>query len=53
MWYFQGLYFIAVRSRNSRVKEFSTIPTRIVMTPDEIYNTYVDFNEDLDFDINA
>ena len=44
MRYFQGLYFIAVRSRNSRIKEFSTIPARIVMTPDEIYNTYVDIN---------
>ena len=36
--YFQELYLRAVRSRNSRVKKFSTI--RIVMTPDK---TYVDF----------
>ena len=36
MWYFQGLYLIAVCSRNTRVKKFLKIPTRIVMTPDEI-----------------
>ena len=34
-------------------KTFSTIQTRFVMTPDEIYHTYVDFNEDLELDINT
>ena len=50
MGYFQGLYLKAVRSINSRVKKFSTIPTRIVMTID---NIYVDFNDDLELDINT
>ena len=36
MRYFQKLYFKAVRSKNSRVKKFSTIPTRIVMTPRKV-----------------
>ena len=49
MRYFQGLYLKAVRSRKTRVKKFSTIPTRTVMTPDEIYDTYVDFNDDSEF----
>ena len=27
------------------------LPTRIVITPDDIYDTYVDFNDDLELDI--
>ena len=27
-----------------------TLPTRIVITPDDIYDTYVDFNDDLGLD---
>ena len=46
MLYFQGLYLKAVWSRYTRVSKLSKIPTRIVMTPDEIYDTYVDFNND-------
>ena len=48
MPYFQGFYLNAVHSINSRVKKFSTIPTRIVITPDEIYDIYVDFNDNLE-----
>ena len=44
--YFQGLYLKAVLSRYTRVKKFLMIQTRIVMTSDEIYDTYVDFNND-------
>ena len=28
-----------------------TLPTSIVITPDDIYGTYVDFNDDLELDI--
>ena len=28
-----------------------TLPTRTVITPDDIYDTYVDFNDDLELDI--
>ena len=42
-----------VRSRNAKVKQFSTLPTRIVITPDEIYDIYVDFKGDLKLDINV
>ena len=38
-------------SRNSRIKKFSTIPTRVVMRSDEIYDIYVDFKDDLGLDI--
>ena len=53
MRYFQGLYLKAVCSRNTRVKKCSTIPTRIVMTPDEIYDTYIDFNDHPELYINT
>ena len=48
MRFFQGLYLKAVCSKNSRVKPFWTIPKRILMTPDEIYDTHVNFNGDLE-----
>ena len=48
--YLQGLYLKLVRSRNLKIKRFSTLPTRIVIAPDEIYDTYVDFNDDLELD---
>ena len=50
--YFHGLHPKAVLWRNSSVKKFSTIPIRIVMTPNEnYYDTYVDFNNDLELDV--
>ena len=51
--YFQGFYLKLGRSRNAKVKHFSTISTKIVIAPDEIYNTYVDFNDELELDINV
>ena len=50
--YFQGLYLKLVRSRNPKIKRFSTLPTRTVVAPDEIYGTCVDFNDDLELDID-
>ena len=49
--YSQRLYLKLFLSRNAKVKRFSTPLTRIVITPDEIYETYVDFNDDLELDI--
>ena len=40
-----------VRSRNAKVKRFYTLPTRIAITLDKIYSTYIDFNDDLELDI--
>ena len=51
--YFQELYLKLVHWRNTRVNKFLTIATRIVMTPDEIYETYVDFNGYPELDINT
>ena len=35
--YFEGLHLKLVHSRNVEVKQFSTLPTRIVIAPDESY----------------
>ena len=51
--YFQGLYLKLVRSRNAKVKRFSTLPIKIIVTPDEIYDSYVDFNDQLELDTNV
>ena len=49
---YKGLYLKLVRSRNSKIKPFSTLSTRIIIGPDEIYDNYVDFNDlELDIDI--
>ena len=47
---FQGLFLKLVRSRNPKIKRFSTLPTRIVIALDEIYDTYVDFDDDRELD---
>ena len=49
MLYFQRLYLKAVCSRYTKVKKFLTIPAKAVMTPDEIYDTYVDFSNDPEY----
>ena len=51
--YFQGLYLKLVRSRNAKVKRFSTLPTKIILTPHEIYDSCVDFNEHLELDTSV
>ena len=51
--YFQGLYLKLVRSRNAKVKRFSTPSTKIILTPDEIYDSYVDLNEHLGLDTSV
>ena len=50
--YFQGFYLKLVRSRNPKVKRFSTLLTKIISTP-EIYGSYVNFNEHLELDISV
>ena len=49
--YFQGLYLKLVCSTNAMVKWYSTLLTRITLTPEEICDTYIDFNDDLELDI--
>ena len=53
MWHFQGVCLKAVRSRNTRVKKFLTMSSRILMTPEAIYDTYVNFNDYPELYINT
>ena len=48
--YFQGHYLKLCRSKDIKVKKFKTLPATIAITPDEVYDTYVDFNDELEID---
>ena len=48
--YFEGLYLKLARSRNADVKQFTALPTKIIISPDEIYDSYVEFNDQLELD---
>ena len=48
--YFEGFYLKMVRSKNAKVKRFSMLPSKIYLAPDEIYDNYIDFNEQLELD---
>lgn len=51
--YFKGNYLKSVRSKNISFKQFEILPTLIVLTPEEIYDTYVDINEKMQLDMNV
>ena len=48
---FQGLYLKLLFSKDAKIKWFSTLTTGIVITPDETYGIYIDFDNDLEWDI--
>ena len=48
--YFQGYYLKLCRSKYIKVKKITILPTKIAVTPDEVYDTYVDINDDLEID---
>ena len=50
--YFQGYYLKLCRSQNIKVKKFTILPAKIAVTPNEVYDTYVDINDDLEIDCN-
>ena len=50
--YFQVYYLKLCRSRDIKVKKFTILPAKIAVTPDEVYDTYVDINDDLEIDCN-
>ena len=49
--YFQGCYLKLCRSKGIKVK-LTILPARIAVTPDEVYDMYVDINDDLEIDCN-
>ena len=48
--YFQGYYLKLCRSKDIKVKKFTILPAKIAVTPDEVYDTDVDINDDLEID---
>ena len=51
--YFKGYYLKFIRSRSISFKQLQVLPTSIVLSPDEIYDTYVDTDEQVQLDINV
>ena len=50
--YFQGYSLKLCRSKDIKVKKITILPAKIAVTPDEVYDTYVDINVDLEIDCN-
>ena len=50
--FFEGFYLKMARSKNVGKKKYQTLPTEIVFSPDEVFDTYIEFSEDLYLDIN-
>ena len=50
--YFKGHYLKVGRSRSISMKQLVVLPSNIYLSPDEIYDTYVDINTNLQLDIN-
>ena len=46
--FFQGYYLKLCRSKEIKVKKFTILPAKIAVKPDELYDTYVDINDDLE-----
>ena len=51
--YFKGYYLKSIRSRSISFKQLQVLPTSIVLSPDEIYDTYVDIDERIQLGINV
>ena len=50
--YFQGYNLKLCRSKDIKVKKITILPAKIAVTPDEVYDTYVDINDGLEIDCN-
>ena len=50
--YFKGNYLKAVRSRSISHKKFDVLLLPVLITPDEVYDTYVEIDKNMMLDIN-
>lgn len=50
--YFKGQCTTLIRSRNISLKQLETLSTVIHLSPDELYNAYIDINSNLPLDIS-
>ena len=53
VWCFKGNYVKPVHSRNISFKKFEILPLSVDINTDEIYDAYVDINEDMLLDMNV
>ena len=51
--YFQGYYLKLCRSKDIKVKKITILPAKIPVTTDEVYDTDVDINDDLEINSNT
>ena len=42
-----------VRSRNSSFKKFDILPVSVIITPDEVYDTYVEIDKNILLDVTT
>ena len=49
--YFKGKYLKPVRSRNISFKKFDILPMSVIITPDEVYDTYVEIDQNMLSDV--
>ena len=50
--YFKGNYLKPTRSRNISHKKFQILRTSTLFPPDEIYDTYLEIDDDLQLNVN-
>ena len=50
--YFKANYLKPTRSRNISHKKFQILRTSILFPPDEIYDTYLEIDDDLQLNVN-
>ena len=48
--FLKGFYLKLVRSRNASKKKYQLLPNEVVFSPDEVFDTYVEFSDDLHID---
>ena len=51
--FLKGFYLKLGRSRNASRKNYQLLPIEILFSPDEVFDTYVKFSEDLHIDTNT
>ena len=51
--FFRGNYLKLIRSRNPNIRQFQVIQRDVLLPPDEINDTYVDINKNLQMKVNV
>ena len=51
--YFKRNYLKPVRSRNKSSKKFDILPMSLIITPDEVYDTYVEIDKNILLDVTT